>query len=175
MTAGLICLMQIRSHAARICLASLWAFVCAMAVAAPLLAAHSFVLPAAIYLFFSRICHQIPARCFWIAGYPLAVCHRCFGIYFGLFAGSLITIRSLHHSRERRAWLIAAIVPLCIDALLPYSGFWENSPASRFVTGFFFGVVSAQILLQGAGEFLREFSLKRLLSVLCIRREALHE
>jgi uncharacterized membrane protein len=159
---------------ARICLASLWAFVCAMTIAAPILVANSFrFLPVAIYLFFSRICHQVPARCLLIAGHPLAVCHRCSGIYFGLFAGSLITIRSLHRLPQGRHWLIAAMIPLCIDALLPYSGIWENTPASRFVTGFCFGVVSSQILLLGLGEFLQELSLKRFLSSLCIWRGGL--
>jgi uncharacterized membrane protein len=148
-------------------LAVLWGFVCAMIFAAPVLAAHSFhFLSASVYIFFSRICHQIPARCFLISCHPLAVCHRCSGIYFGLLAGSLITIHSLHRSPQRRRnWLIAAIIPLSIDALLPYAGLWASTPASRFITGFLFGVVSSQILARGLAEFLHEFSW----------REAIHE
>ncbi|HKV40945.1 MAG TPA: DUF2085 domain-containing protein, partial [Blastocatellia bacterium] len=26
---------------------------------------------------YGRICHQIPDRCYWIAGHPMAVCARC--------------------------------------------------------------------------------------------------
>jgi uncharacterized membrane protein len=147
-----------------------------MIIAAPIMAAHSFhFLPAAVYLFFSTICHQIPGRSFLISGHPVAVCHRCSGIYFGLFAGSLITIHSLHRSPQRRRnWLIAAIIPLFIDALLPYAGLWESTPATRFITGSLFGVVSSQILARGAAEFLHEFSWRQFLSA-CISREAFHE
>jgi uncharacterized membrane protein len=35
-----------------------------------------------VYEFFSRICHQDPARSWHIAGEPLAVCIRCASIYF---------------------------------------------------------------------------------------------
>jgi uncharacterized membrane protein len=162
---------------ARTGLTVLWGFVCAMIVAAPVLAERSFhFMTAAVYLFFSRICHQIPERCFLISGHPLAVCHRCSGIYFGLFAGSLIIIPLLHRSPgRRRRWLIAAILPLLIDALLPHTGLWEGSPASRFTTGFLFGFASSQIFVRGVTELLHEFSGRRLLSALCISREALHE
>ncbi|HSR69799.1 MAG TPA: DUF2085 domain-containing protein [Acidobacteriota bacterium] len=43
-----------------------------------------------IYLFFQRICHQMPERSFHLAGEPLAVCHRCLGIYAGFLAGALL-------------------------------------------------------------------------------------
>ena len=166
-----------RLSSARSCLTVLWGFVCAMIIAAPILAAHSFhFLPAAVYLIFSRICHQIPERSFFIFGQPFAVCHRCSGIYFGLLVGSLIMIHSLHHSPQRRRnWLIAAIVPLFIDALLPYTGLWTSTPASRFITGLLFGFLSSQILLRGVAEFLHEFSWRRFLSARWISREALHE
>jgi uncharacterized membrane protein len=41
-----------------------------------------------VYDFFSRICHQDPARSWHLAGEPLAVCIRCASIYFA-FAASL--------------------------------------------------------------------------------------
>jgi uncharacterized membrane protein len=155
----------------------LWGFFCSMIVAAPILAAHTFRFTAtAVYIFFSGICHQIPERCFMLSGHPLAVCHRCSGIYFGLFAGSLILIQSMHRTPQRRRnWLMAAIIPLFIDALLPCTGLWANTAASRFITGFLFGAAASQILVQGLAEFLNEFSWRRFLSALYISREALHE
>lgn len=33
--------------------------------------------------FFSEHCHQQGTRCFWWGGYPMAVCGRCLGIYWG--------------------------------------------------------------------------------------------
>ena len=56
---------------------------------APYLRAQSVYWSRIIYVAFSPICHQIPARCFIFYGYPLAVCTRCLGIYFGFFVGTL--------------------------------------------------------------------------------------
>ncbi len=42
-----------------------------------------------IYAVFSLICHQIPSRCFYVYGYPLAVCARCLGVYFGFLTGTV--------------------------------------------------------------------------------------
>src|SRR5688572_9617755 len=43
-----------------------------------------------LYMFFSFICHQIPDRSLYLGGHQLAVCSRCFGVYFGLLAGILL-------------------------------------------------------------------------------------
>jgi hypothetical protein len=57
-------------------------------LAAPLLAPSG--LSSAIYTFFSYICHQMPDRSLHLAGHQMGVCSRCFGVYFGLFAGVAI-------------------------------------------------------------------------------------
>ena len=61
----------------------------ALIVAAPLLADYGVSGSRPIYSFFSFLCHQMPDRSFWLGGHQLAVCSRCFGVYFGLFAGFL--------------------------------------------------------------------------------------
>src|SRR6056297_1218175 len=38
---------------------------------------------------FQHLCHQLPGRSFEVGGVPLAVCHRCVGIYAGLLGGVL--------------------------------------------------------------------------------------
>jgi uncharacterized membrane protein len=136
---------------------------CLSVALAPLLAANSFPISStAAYLFFSGLCHQIPERSFWLAGRPLAACHRCTGVYAGLFLGSLIVMRWMHRSpRIRRSWAIAAIVPLFLDALSPYLGLWNNSPFSRFITGLFFGVIVAGLLARGVAELIDDRSWRR--------------
>src|SRR5262249_46137120 len=70
---------------------AIWVFISAMALlivgsilAAPLLrSANHPELATAIYRTFSFVCHQIPERSFKLAGYQLAVCSRCTGIYMG--------------------------------------------------------------------------------------------
>jgi len=55
---------------------------------APYLKSQSSGLQAFCYGIFSPICHQNPSRSFFLFGYPLGVCARCFGIYFGFLGGT---------------------------------------------------------------------------------------
>src|SRR5207302_9212063 len=59
---------------------------CLLIMAAPMLRI------SAIYLFFSRICHQDPLRSWHLFGEPLAVCIRCTSIYCGFFLGALLSL-----------------------------------------------------------------------------------
>jgi uncharacterized membrane protein len=125
-------------------------------VAAPYLATHARPgLAALVYLVFSPICHQNPARSFVLVGASWAVCQRCSGIYFGLFVGSLLPpIRRVFPPPSRKM-VLAATAPLALDACLPLIGIWENTPASRFVSGCLFGTVLSMLLLEGLAESLR--------------------
>ncbi len=127
--------------------------------AAPLLSRHGHpLLGASIYFFFSPVCHQSPHRSFFLDGLPWAVCHRCAGIYLGLLAGCLLPARWWASSlpvEVRRRWALAATLPLALDAMLPYTGLWSNTPASRFVTGILFGAMLMTLLIPGSIEFFR--------------------
>ena len=151
------------SFPARIMLAGIWGVICAAILAAPILVSHACPRAASVlYFCFSCICHQIPERSFMILGYPLAVCHRCFGIYIGLFLGSLIENRFVHKSPQaRRFWVMASGVPLMLDVFLPCAGLWSNTNLSRFLTGLLFGSLISPILACGVAEFLNETSQRR--------------
>ena len=142
----------------RLLVAAVLSLPCITIVGAPMLASQAHFAPASfIYLIFSNVCHQIPDRSFIVAGFPLAICHRCSGIYLGLMLGSLFKNPFLHHSAEiRRVWVLASIVPLLIDALLPVVGIWTGSPASRFLTGLLFGTMLSALLFQGILELLSD-------------------
>ena len=130
---------------------------------APILAAHQHFAAATVtYSLFSRICHQMPERCFVIAGYPLAVCQRCLGIYFGLAFGSLIT-RLPGIFRKHRVWIAAATIPMLVDVALPLIGTANNTPPSRFGTGLLFGLMLATLFMQGVRELLDGVRRRRLL------------
>ncbi len=173
--------MQSSTHsnlvAVRAALAAAWGVICALTMAAPILLSHSHRRAASVlYLTFSCICHQIPERSFMISGHSFAVCHRCFGIYLGLFLGSLIGNRFVHRSPQVRRFLVlAAGVPLLLDVILPFAGLWTSSGMSRFFTGLFLGNLISPLLVRGAQEFLNEVSVTGLLPVICISREASHE
>lgn len=97
---------------------------------------------APLYKFFGYICHQIDARSFHLHEHPLAVCSRCFGVYFGLFLGFVIypLFRRIEEIEPfPRIWLFAALIPIGIDWSLTVFGIWENTHLSRFVTGTILG------------------------------------
>ena len=144
------------SLAAHLVLSLSWAVICSAIVAAPLLTAGSRPLEGGLmYLFFSHVCHQIPERSFFLHGHPLAVCHRCSGIYFGLLLGSMVSGKAFSGFLilpRRRWWVLACVAPLAVDALGPTVGFWTNSSLSRAVTGAVFGIMVSSLLHSAAAE-----------------------
>ncbi len=117
-----------------------------------------------IYKFFSYICHQKPERSLHFDGHPLAVCSRCFGVYFGLFAG--MAVYPLWRRIEEieplaRIWLFLSLIPIGIDWSLTMFGIWENTHVSRFVTGLILGVACATFIVPALVEIKRNVSAKR--------------
>jgi uncharacterized membrane protein len=156
---------QIQTRMAQISLISLSGVILLSTVGAPLLARHGHpLLSAFLYLLFSPVCHQMPQRSFALQGMPWAVCHRCVGIYFGLFVASLLPSRlwiSSLSTERRRKWALVATVPLLMDVIVPYMGLWTNTEKSRLMTGLIFGIMLMTFLLPGAADFLRELRLRQ--------------
>ena len=49
-----------------------------------------------IRFLYANSCHQQPDRSFWIFGYPIALCCRCYGVYFSTFMyGIFVVIRKI--------------------------------------------------------------------------------
>lgn len=132
--------------------------VCALAAAAPLLASHSLDGSASIlYLLFSPFCHQIPERCFALWGCPLAVCHRCSGIYAGLLLGTLLARSwALAGPRMRRCTALCAVLPMLFDFFAPYAGLWTSTASTRFSTGLLFGILVTTLIARGLSELAQE-------------------
>lgn len=132
-------------------------------VSAPLLPGSQFSPP--IYDFFSYICHQISERSLHVGGHPMAVCSRCFGVYFGLLAGVLTypVWRSIDETEPiARVWLFLSLIPITIDWSLTVFGVWENTHVSRFVTGMILGFACAIFIVPALVEVVRNLSFKRL-------------
>lgn len=116
-----------------------------------------------IYSFFSYICHQRSERSLHFNGHQLAVCSRCFGVYFGMFAG--IWIYPLWRRIEEveplaRFWLFLSLIPIGIDWSLSMFDVWENTHLSRFVTGLILGVACATYIVPALVEIKRNMSAK---------------
>ena len=118
----------------------------ALIVVAPLAAAGGHAgIAAVIYRGFATICHQLPERSFFIDDHKLAVCSRCTGLYAGFLLTLLVYpfVRSLRRTTTPpRKWLIVAALPLAIDFSLTFVGSWENTHASRLLTGLLLGGVA---------------------------------
>ena len=139
----------------------LWVFVI---VLAPIAAANNLEnVSSPIYSFFSYLCHQIPERSFHIENHSFAVCSRCFGVYFGLFAGFIIYLffRSIEETEPLpRIWLFLSLVPIAIDWLLGVFGIWENTFLSRFFTGMILGIACAVFIVPAIVELAQFLSKK---------------
>lgn len=117
-----------------------------------------------VYSFFGYICHQIPDRSFHLGAEQLAVCSRCFGVYFGLLAGLLAypLWRKIDDIEPLpRIWLILSMVPITIDWSLTVFGIWENTHVSRFITGLILGAACATYIVPALVEIKRNLAYKR--------------
>lgn len=134
--------------------ALLW---CALIIAAPILSAHQMTTSSGIiYYFFSKVCHQSPERSFMICDKQFAVCARCTGIYTGFLLGVLIfpiiKVFKKNFQISRKFFLIM-IIPLLIDVLISFSGFWQNTYLSRYITGLISGSFTALLIVPGCYHF----------------------
>ena len=104
-------------------------------------------IPSVVYSLFAHICHQWDSHSLHLFGIKLAVCARCFAVYAGFLAGTvLMPLLRQPRSSPRALWLAAA-APMALDVLLSFSAWYEAGTASRVVTGAWFGVLAAQLLV----------------------------
>lgn len=97
---------------------------------------------------FAPVCHQLADRSPHLEGTQLAVCHRCFGAYVGLFIGSVtyLFVRKWPARIRPLLALCAAALPGIADWGGDVLGLWVNSPISRVATGAWFGVLAGLLL-----------------------------
>ena len=122
------------------------------------------VLSTPLYSFFSFICHQQPARSFFIEGEPFGVCSRCLGVYFGLFLGVVIypVWRPVDEIEPLpRYWLFLACIPMAVDWSLTFFGIWENTQFSRLITGLILGFACSTFIVPAVVEITRNFTWRR--------------
>ncbi|MCU1289679.1 MAG: Protein of unknown function transrane [Acidobacteria bacterium] len=134
----------------------LWVF---LILLAPLAETYNFAsISHPVYTFFSYVCHQMPERSFHLAEHPFAVCSRCFGVYFGLFAGFVVYPLLVKIEKTEplpRFWLFLAMIPIGIDWTLGVFGIWENTHWSRFITGAILGAACAVFIIPALVEIFR--------------------
>ena len=106
----------------------------------------------------SAVCHRLAERSFIFDGMQMPLCARCTGIYIGaFFAFCFFFLKKRMDAGKsfslKEAWLTAlAILPIGIDGVGSYLGFWESSQFLRILTGGLVGAIAPGFLLM-AGNF----------------------
>lgn len=104
-----------------------------------------------IYYFFSGICHQIPERSFQYYGYPMAVCSRCAGIYYGFFLSAIVypfLIKKWNAESSIILYsLFAGLGIMALEYIVTKIGWIPLSHPARMLTGWLVGTAGAFILL----------------------------
>lgn len=127
---------------------------------APWLAGRGAVGPARVlYAAFAPLCHQIPGRCFFLDGHPLAVCGRCLGIYAGFAAGLVFYPFLRGFSRLAlppvRMFLLLTL-PMALDGAGGVLGAWKSPIGLRFATGFAWGTILPFYFVTGVVDFFQK-------------------
>lgn len=111
------------------------------------------------YAVFAPLCHQIPGRCFFLGGHPLAVCSRCLGIYAGFAAGLVLYpfVRGFARVALPPARLFMLLtLPMAVDAAGGLLGAWKSPIGLRFATGFAWGTVLPIYFVPGVVDFFQK-------------------
>jgi uncharacterized membrane protein len=87
-------------------------------------------------------CHQQPSRTFWLAGYPMALCARCIGIYAGTIAGMFV-LKGLEPQRSK-LWFWTLLSIAIGEKTLELVGL-DGGNVARLVAGMALGGVIAMI------------------------------
>jgi hypothetical protein len=142
------------------------AFLALAPLAAPLLAASHPLVALGIRSFFSRLCHQDPARSFVVHGSAVAVCVRCLGIYCGVALGALFrsaktpgAVSQLLWSHKDRGFglnqlrtrygprlLTVALLLNLLDVTAGTLHWYGNLPLPRFLLGLILGMGTGAVL-----------------------------
>jgi len=106
----------------------------------------------------SAVCHQMAERSFIFDGMQMPLCARCTGIYTGVFFAFCFFFLKKRikngkpFSMAQTPLMAASVLPVGIDGVGSYLGFWESSQFLRILTGSIVGAVIPGFLLL-AGNF----------------------
>lgn len=127
---------------------SLTALWCFLILLAPYLKANHSAYNFFIYIGFSKICHQIPERSFYIWGEKLAVCERCTAIYFSFLLGiALYPLLKKLNEKYLRLSLYFSTIFIVIDFLFGYINL--QNIYTLLISGFLFGFCSSFFVVYG--------------------------
>ncbi len=103
---------------------------------------------------YGPLCHQLPERSIAVGAGVQAVCSRCSGLYLGGLAALAFGGFALSGlaRRIRPIWLLWALAPTAVDALLPWIGIPGLPNLPRLLLALPAGFVAGLFLAAGVGE-----------------------
>ena len=104
-------------------------------------------------------CHQRADRSFTLFDDKMGVCARCFGVYLGLFTGTVSWGLFWKKRSYPPNWiLLAALTPLMLDGFTQLMGLRESINTMRLATGLLFGLVLPYYLVPAVMEIGDKFT-----------------
>ena len=100
--------------------------------------------PPWLYGFFSKICHQDPARSWHLFGHQLSVCIRCASIYFAF------TVSLWAGLKPNTRWLRASFAIMAAEFIL--ARLVLDAVVLRSLSGILMGLSAAPFVRQGVEE-----------------------
>jgi len=85
---------------------------------------HKYEIADTLYHIFYKSCMQEALRSFWIMGYQMAICARCFGAYIGFLISTIIALCGYRYSKN--LFIIFAIIGFG-EKIAEYTGFHGNN------------------------------------------------
>ena len=114
----------------------------ALPALAPLLHAGGMAGPAdAIVRAYSLVCHQLPSRSYFLAGWQMAYCERDTAIYATMALSGLVWAR-FQRRAPRLHWSLFLLltIPMALDGFTQLFGLRESTWQLRTLTGALFGL-----------------------------------
>lgn len=91
------------------------------------------------YRALTRICHQYPSRCVWMAGRPMALCARCAAAYLGIVIAA-VAIPRVGWRRHARLAGVALVAAAAVEPLGHLLGGGESNLILRLILGIAGGI-----------------------------------
>ncbi len=78
-------------------------------------------------------CHQQPDRSFWLLGYPVALCCRCYGVYL---SSAITSIFAIYNKIKTNKFIIILLFLISfIDIFINYKARYNTGNIIRFIAG----------------------------------------
>lgn len=91
-----------------------------------------------------NVCHQQPDRSFWILGYPVVLCCRCYGFYTGVAFSALITL--LNKFRLNIKMFLVLLIIVIIDGIINIVFKISTGNIIRFFVGIMMGILFISVI-----------------------------